>query len=355
MIKEFIINNFVCEQMPKIGIDGKYHTVYLIQFKNEYFYIGKHSSKNASNDRYFCSGYLPNQLKNSGFEYDRFIISYLDSSELALLLESKILSNTQIYDNDFCLNCTQYSPPSSYGTIVVSKNNQFKMIKKTLLHLFLERGWQQSGISRIWIYKNLEQKFILSNELEAYLSDNWKLGCPKAKNRIFVKKGTQIKFIKKDDLNFFLKEGWEIKHTHTGKKVLEKNNKKFFIDEDLVNEFLLKGYVKSSSIKNLIWIKKDKQHKRVSKEQLESYVQQGWKIGSNKSGQIYVTDGIKEKRIYKDEIESLPFGWVVGRTKKVILTNGIIERRIQISNEKEIANLLCAGFVIGSLRRNRKR
>jgi len=346
---EDIIDEFKKYNQNKcVGLDGRYHTVYYIVFETGQYYIGKHSTSNLS-DSYFCSSKLANLMKNIGLKYNRTIIFYLENSELAIDLETKILSNKKYYENKNCLNCYPGSPPDSTGSVVISLGNKFKMINPKLLEYYLQQGWEQKGIKRIWVNNGVIQKNILPDEIDDYVNLGWKLGLlEKHKNRVFIYKDGERKFIERKFLDEYLKEGWIKKHNVEDTKVLRKNNVIIKAQPEEVEYYLSKGYVHSSTIEGLIYIKKGSQLKRVKEVDLPKYFNEGWIRGNNTSGMKYITDGYKEKRINIEDLPNHP-GWVVGRVKKIYLNNGSKERRIMSYDIDTINDLKQQGYVEGPL------
>lgn len=333
---EYIKKNFELQSTKIIGSDNKYHTVYYILFETGNYYIGKHSSLNIENDEYFCSGKAAKILKEKGILYTRQIISYLNSAEEAICLETSLLSDKKIYEHKNCLNCYPGSPPDLSNSIIISIGNKFKMINSKLLEYYLQNGWKKCGIKRIWVTDkdNKNVKYILDTELEKYLKDGWHTGSIKARNRTFIKKGNMQKFILNIFIDQYINDGWNIHHPHEGKIVIEKNRKRKFIYKEYLNDYLNEGWFRSSTISGLKYIVKDKQLKRIPKEELEKYLNNGWKIGNNKSNQIYINNGIVEKRIYREEIDKYE-SYSVGRLKYIYLTDGINNRRLYVNIDRE--------------------
>jgi len=336
------------------GDDLKYHTVYIIKFESGHYYIGKHSTYNDEDD-YFCSGILPNRLKLSGTKYERQILFYSNSAKEAIELETKILSNKKIFGNEFCLNCYPGSPNDATGTITVSKGNKFKMINPKLLEYYLEQGWEQRGIRRIYITNGIENKMILPDEIDEYFENGWILGNSSAKDCIFILKDGKRKFIKREFLDDYVKNGWEYFHNQQDYKVIEKDGKLKKIPKSQLNNYLNDGYELSSTVKNLIYIRKDENFKRVPLEKLQDYLELGWVKGNKTSGQIYICTNESEKRIDINELSFyLELGWKKGRIKKIYLNDGATEKRIFFNNDKLISKLLLEGFKIGRLKRPKK-
>jgi hypothetical protein len=344
ILKEFKgYNQNICA-----GLDGMYHTVYYILFETGQYYVGKHSTFDLS-DKYFCSSNLANQIKNKGLKYNRTVLFYAETSENAIELETKILSNKKIYENTNCLNCYPGSPPDLTGTIIVSLNNKFKMINPKLLDYYLEQGWERKGIKRIWVNNGNNQKNVLPEEVENYTNLGWNIGTlEKHKNRIFIYKNGERKFIDKQFLNEFLKEGWVKKHNVEDTKVLRKGERIIKVKPEKVSYYLSEGFIPSSTVEGLIYIKKEKEYKRVKKSNLTNYLNNGWTLGNNVSGMKYINNGTREKRIFLDDLPNYP-GWQLGRIKKVYLNNGTIERRIMPYDMDIINNLKQQGYIKGPL------
>jgi hypothetical protein len=335
------------------GNDGRFHTVYFIEFETGHFYIGKHTSDNLLKDNYFCSGVLANSMKDKGFKYKRKILFYLNTSEEAIRIETEILSDKKIYEHDLCLNCYPGSPPDLTGTIIISMGNKFKMINPKLLNLYLEEGWEQKGVKRIWVSKEYESKFILPDEFDSYLALGWQLGNILSKDRIFIIKGTERKYIKKSFLKEFESNGWEYKHNVTGTKVLRKGDSIIKVQPENVDIKIHEGYKPSSTVEGLIYIVKGKEYKRVHEFEVLNYLNNGWHRGNNATGTIYINDGGSERRVYEDEIHLYP-DYKIGRLKKIYLNNGIKERRLSITNVDKIDFYLSQGYSHGKLQRQKK-
>ena len=337
----------------KVGDDGRYHTVYYLEFETGQFYIGKHTTDNLSNDPYVCSSKLAHYLIEHGLKYHRTVMYYLQSSKDAIKLETSILSNQKYYDHPDNINCYPGSPPDATGTVVISKNNKFKMINPLLLEMYLSQGWEQKGVKRIWINNGVDSKMILPDDLPSYLSNGWITGNALNNGRIFIVKELDRKYIKKTFLDEYLQNGWVVKHNVTGTKVLRKDGKIIKVQPDQVEKYQLRGYVNSSTVDGLLYIKRGNEYKRVTQEELPDYLSSGWTKGNNTSGKSYITNGQQEIRISLDDLSNYP-GWTVGRIPKIYLNNGIIEKRIWVCDSNKIDQYLTKGFVLGKLSRPKK-
>lgn len=348
-----IKDNYNFNKILSIGEDKRFHTVYVILFETGHYYIGKHTSNNLKTDNYFASGVLPNLYKKKDIKYKRNILFYFNSSKEAIEAETDILSNKKIYDNELCLNCYPGSPPDATGTIIISLENKFKMIHPKFLEYYLELGWERKGVKRVFVSKGNEVKYILPEEVENHLNDNWFLGNVKSRNRNFIIKNNVLKFIPKDQLQRYIDNGWTKKHNVEGYKVLRKENELIKVPEKDLQQYLNKGYRQSSTVENLIYIKKDRELKRVTPEDLNSYLSQGWIKGGNKSGQTYITNGIQECRIFKEDLHLYP-GWNFGRLAKIRINNGEVEKRVREDYQELLKQYLLDGYVLGPLKREKK-
>lgn len=299
-MKNKILKLFQFNNKSYLGIDNKFHTVYYIEFQTGHYYIGKHTIKNLNNDVYFCSGKLANILKDKKIPYVREVLGYYDTAQDAIYAETEILSNKEIYENEFCLNCYPGSPPDSAGTIIISKENKFKMINPKLLDYYLSIGWEKRGIKRIFLSKNDNVISVLPDEVEQYLNDGWMLGNIKTKDRIFIfnKQLNKRLFIKKKDIEQYLVNGWLIDHPHHGKLVIEKNNNFKFITKDKLKEYLTDGWIKSATTRKKIWIKKEFMLKRINVDELETYLHDGWTKNSNAHDTIYMNNRCQRNSYY---------------------------------------------------------
>lgn len=352
---EYIEKNFKLNSDKVLGENLKYHTVYYILFENGKYYIGKHSSKDVDNDEYFCSSKLAQHLKDIGEKYNRKILSYLYTAKDAIDLETHMLSNKKIYENDNCLNCYPGSHPDASNSIIVSLKNRFKMINPKLLEYYLELGWERKGIKMFWMYHpdHKHNKRIIKDKIDYYLEHGWKLGTTNIKNRIFIKKDNKQKFIVKDFLEEYLKDGWRIHHPHIDKIVIEKNNKRKFIKQEDLMYYSSDGWVRSSTVRGLKYIVKNKKLKRVNQNELTQYLNDGWKIGNNKSDQCYINNGIIEKRIYIEDLKNYP-DFSKGRLKYVRLTNGVETKQIYVKDINILQQYLNDGWIRGCVLKNKK-
>lgn len=352
-MKQHILTTITSNTTQKVGHDNKFHTVYIIEFSTGHFYIGKHTTSNLDTDSYFCSGKLAISMKQAGHTYKRTILFYLDTALDAINVETLILSNTDIYKNEFCLNCYPGSPPDPSGSIIISLGNKFKMISPKLLEVYLLKGWIQKGITRCWVSKNDDIKFILPAEVDTYLDDGWILGNDKSRNRIFVTKDGVLKYIKRSSLLNFENDGWTKTHNVQNRKVLRKDNVVIKVHPDQVNDKLAEGFTPSSTIAELIYIYKGSEYKRVNEQDLSYYIDTGWKRGNNHTGKVYINNGIIETRIHKSDINEHP-GFIFGRLEKLYLNNGKTEKRISILNTSLIQEYLNNNYVYGKLKRPKK-
>lgn len=343
----------ICNQntIKQIGNDGKYHTVYLITFSTGHFYIGKRTSIDVDTDEYFASGKLPNRLKEQNIDYTRTILFYLPTSDGAINIETSILQNKDIYDDEMCLNCYPGSPPCAVGYITIKKNNKIKRINPKSVNAFLDLGWTRGGLKKLCITDGQKNKYILPTNLDYYLNQNWIVGRTKEEPRTFIEKCGLRKYVKNSLVPSYIEKGWIVKHNVQDRKVLKKGTKLIKVqpgDEEVYKKL---GYINTSTVDGLIYITKDRKFKRVPANEVDTWITNGWKKGNNKSGQIYVTNGIIEKRIYPDQIED---GWWRGRLKKVYLNNGLQERRIFEKDIDEINKYLTLGYSYGILKRSKK-
>jgi hypothetical protein len=333
-----------------IGIDQKYHTVYLIEFESGDFYIGKHTTSNPIKDTYFASGRLPNLLKDKGLSYNRTITHYLPSSKEALEVETKILES-KIFKMRECLNCYPGSPSSNYGTITIKKGSKFKMVNKKLLESFLQDGWETGVPKRRHIFLGAAQKFVLGDDLQKYFDAGWSLGNPKARDRVFIRKDNELKLIKRNFLKHFEIKGWVKTHNQTGYKVFKLPNGKLVKYKNLND--VPSGASPSSTVDGLLYIKCNNSYKRVHPSDIQKYIDGGWVRGNNTSGKVYITDGTSETRVNKDDLFLYP-SFKVGRLKKVYLNDGDVEKRVSELDKPMIHKLLECGFVFGKLQRPKK-
>lgn len=337
---EFPNNKEICS-----GVDGRYHTVYLIIFETGQFYIGKHSSSDLQTDRYFCSSKLVNYMKTLDLSYHREILFYFQTAKDAITAETQLLSNKKYYDHTDNLNCYPGSPPDASGSIIISKGGQIKMINPILLDMHLENGWEKKGIKRVWINNGIDIKFILPSELDHWIGLGWTLGCITSRDRVFVEKCGKRKYIHKSLLEKYELDGWKKKHNVDGRKVLKKENHIIKVYPEDVQKYINNGYVPSSCVESLIYIKKDKLFKRIPEHQLKDYLQDGWVKGNNTSGKIYISNGFNEKRIYPDELSDYP-DWRPGRLPIICLEKGLKLKKIYKHNHEMITKLLDEGFEI---------
>lgn len=340
-------------QNSSIGTDGRYHTVYYLELETGQFYIGKHTTDDISTDNYICSSKLVLFLINQGARYTRTVMFYFDTAQDALNRETEILSNKKYYNHPNNINCYPGSPPDATGTIIVSKNNKFKMIHPLRLEMFLSDGWEQKGIKRVWIHKDGQSKMVIPDDIPQWLSQNWILGNATSRGRIFIANDGQRKYINKNFLNDYLKEGWTVEHNIAGTKVIRKGKTIKKVRPHELDHHLKNGFLPSSTVEGLIYIKKGDEYKRVPYDKLDLYLSDGWEKGNNTSGKTYINNGTTEKRIHLCQLDSYS-GWVVGRLEKVYLNNGVIEKRVIARDESQIAAYLQNGFVIGPLKRSKK-
>lgn len=339
----------------KKGVDGKYHTLYLIFFENGFYYVGKHSTDNL-NDRYFASGKLPKRYRDFGYLYIREIISYENSDECALFLETSILSNSIIYDNELCLNCYPGSPPSAQGTIVIKQGNRFKMCNPKLLDYYLENGWVVGAPKRVAMTNFSEDVTVLESQVDEYLENGYVFGRSKVRGRVFINKDNVYKFILKTSLPEYLNNGWVVKHPHSGRVVLARENNVVKINDSELDEYLAKGYSKTSTVDGLKYIRKNGKFKRVHLDELPTYLNNGWELGTNINQTVYMNNGINEIRVNNNEIHIREKeGFIKGRIKFVYLNNDIIERRLNPNELEKINTLIENGFKIGKIVRTKKR
>jgi len=353
-MKEYILKNYMYNINKIKGKDERYHTVYIIMFENNTYYIGKHTCKDIDKDNYFCSGKAAISMRDSGVKYTRYILFYLESAIEALEAETNLLIDYTLFNNELCLNCSNTFIPDITGFIIVSKDYKYKIVNPKLLNYYLSQGWI-IGTFKVCINNSVISKFIHPDELDEYKSKGWQLGNFKLKisssDRIFIKKNNKFRYIKKYELDEYKSKGWIVKHNTEDSKVIEKDGKLKRVDKSDIDIYLNDGYKLSSTIKDLIYVTKDKQYKRVKLEELDNYIKDGWIRGNNTSNKIYITNGITEKRIYKDE--NIENDWKIGRLKKIYLNNGINERRIICTDNLTIDNYIKNGYTIGPLRRSK--
>jgi hypothetical protein len=351
-----LISKYPLNKVQGVGTDGKYHYVYKIVFENGLYYIGKHSTSDLLDD-YFASGKLPNKYKNEGYLFIREILSYEKSSKSALFLESCILSNGSIYGQPECLNCYPGSPPSTQGSIVIKKNNRFKMINKKLVDYYLENGWELGAPKRIRMSNGLEDKYVLLDEIDEYENIGYFTGRVKMHDRIFIEMDGKFKFISPTDIVKYETLGWIKKHPHEGTTVLKRDGIVVKVESTKVESLLEQGYVRTSTVEDLIYIRKEGKFRRVAVEDVSSYLENGWELGTNICGTIYVNDGIREFRINAEVVDEYvrERSCVIGRLNYVFLNNGIKEVRINPNNKTKISEYVQGGYVIGKLTRTTKR
>lgn len=337
----------------KIGTDGKYHTVYLIEFLSGHFYVGKRTTENPETDDYFASGKLPNWYRNRGEQYTRTITHYRNSSADAIAIETKILES-KLYDSDLCLNCYPGSPPDSSGRVCVTKGRKFKMVDHRLVEIYLNDGWVTGVPPRRIVFKNNTIKSVLVEDIEEYLDDGFIVGNPNARGRLFITNSDgELKFIKKEQFDVFQKLGWWVTHNQSGRKVIKIDGTIKKVSPEEAKILCDSGSATySSTVEGLKYVRKDGIFKRIPTKEVERYLEAGWVVGNNTSNQIYITNGSSEKRIDAEDLDLYP-GWVKGRINKIYLNNGEIERRFPTGDPK-IAEFLSRGFVIGKLKRQKR-
>jgi len=354
-MKNYIINKFKNVQTNQtVGTDGRYHTVYYIEFDSGHYYIGKHSTSCLDNDRYFCSGKLALKLKECGTPYQRSVLFYLSDAESAIQIEKNILQIKKVFDAPLCLNCNCGHVPDVSGYIIISKGHTFKMVNPKMVDYYLEQGWQQKGIKRVYITDGIQNKMVLPDHVDSYLASGWILGNSSAKDCIFVKKNGKLSYIKKSLLEQYISDGWEYHHNQQDYKVIKKDGKLKKVPSIKLAEYLDCGYELSSTVADLIYIKRENSYKRVPLEEVNAYINDGWTRGNPTSGKIYVYNEHTEKRISIDDLEKYESsGWVKGRIKKIYLTDGISEKRISYNDDIKLHYYINLGFTIGKLNRTR--
>lgn len=327
-----------------IGENNKFHTLYCIEFENGCFYIGIHSTANIKTDNYFCSGSLPNKMKRDGVKYKRTITHYLPTRIELSDLETKILQSN-LYNNDKCLNCYNGTPPDAAGTIVIHLGNKFKMINPKLKDIFLEKGWELGAPKYRKMNKDGINKNILIDKVEEHLSEGWEIGQLK-RDAVCIEKSGIFKFIRREFLQDYLCEGWLPSSTVKNKIVLRnKENKIIKVDKNMESFYKEQGFFNTSTVDGLIYIRKNKQFKRVPVNELDEYLNNGWIKGNNTSDKIYINNGTHECRIDEDDFENYQ-GYIRGRIPLIQIHNNVNWVYLH-QKSKHLKSLLSNGWQYG--------
>lgn len=337
-------------QSKQIGEDGRYHTVYVILLETGSFYIGKHSTTDIDTDAYICSGKIANrEIKRQNGQYTRHVTHYFNTAKDALALETQLLEQSDIFNNELCLNQYAGHPPDKSGYIRIVKDNYSKQIPLKSLSIYTQQGWQLGGARRIIVHKNGTIKHIPKCNLTTFLEAGWQQGNPNTRDRVFVTDGEIFKYIKRTDVAH-LQDGWRVQHNVTDRIVIEKDNQLKKVYQHELAEYLESGWLHSSTVRDLKFITKDGEFKRVSPDRVQYFLDKGWKIGTNFSDKLYITNGKDEKRIQPEKLDSYAeLGWAQGRLPVIRIHNGKIEKRIRTSDAVKLQRHIDDGWVIGKV------
>ena len=351
----------------------KYHYFYRIINKNtNQYYFGIHSTNNL-NDNYMGSGtFLKKEYREHGKEnFIKEILKFFDDRKTLLEYEKKIV-NEDILSDPLCLNIAKGGVTSSEehfttglvtvrdihgncfdvkkndprylsgelqsvnknmvtvrdkfgkifkvsvadprytsgeliiiskgnkgvtGRIAVSKAGQNKFILKEELNEYISNGWvrnstQKGRISptknKVWIYKDNVMKCVNKNNVSKYINDGWEKGrlVNTLKGQIGIMKDGVSKYIKPDELKQHILDGWSLgmKTRNKGKiTVYDDSGKIFHVTKDdprwINKEVKLIQFKNGSPAKGLIYINKNNNIKRVKPEVLQEYLNNGWSKG----------------------------------------------------------------------------
>ena len=197
----------------------------------------------------------------------------------------------------------------------ISEEQKQKLIEKSI----------EANTGKIRVNNGEINKNISPNELEYYLKNGWKKGAKStnynftperlkkmseiSKGRINIHKGFEEKRIVPEELEYYLSIGWE----------RGRPKGKFTVSEEVRKQH-------SEHYKDLIFITKDKVNKRVKKSEVEPYLKEGWALGkynaNSTKGMIMVIKDGKQHRIKKEELSKYEeMGWEkshIFNKKKVI-------------------------------------
>lgn len=228
------------------------------------------------------------------------------------------------------------------------------------LEVYLDNGYRNGMLKRIWIHKDGKKKRVLEKELDFYKKEGWieeYLSSMTKEQALQISKtlsgskwfnnGEEQRYVNRKEVQDYLnssewKEGQLPKEKDLMCWVYCKNEEKKIYKSDL-ESFLLKGWKKGrvykgsklqkentlKAIKGTKWYNNGEKQIRVFPEDIAEYEKKGWKKGqlpsvlrseqkSEKCGRrtrnkIWINKDCKNKRIFRSEFEDyLNSGWKKG-------------------------------------------
>lgn len=197
------------------------------------------------------------------------------------------------------------------------------------------RKMRETLTGRIRIHNDTIEKNILAEELDAMVSDGWKIGKHPSHviQNIWINNGIKNKRVFDEELESHLNVGWI-------RGVTEQTTR-------------YRGYV---------WVNDGTIVKSVNKDVAAEMVASGWKRGklhhTIARGLISINNGQKTIRVHPDDVLSYEMkGWVVGHTNKptegkLYVNDG---SRCKVVTQEEHDELISQGWRHGMLPRNKPR
>lgn len=343
------------------GSDGLYHYLYKVINKvNGKYYIGVHNTKNI-NDGYAGSGTLLKKAfqKYGEIAFDRVILMYYDSKELASQAEANFITAEMLASDD-CYNIQpggRHVPLKTVACydIVECKNVRIAQeefyahperyeghtkgqIKATdasgkIFMAYIDDPRFKTG--EIWDYvkqfvkDTFPARVVATGQNIRVHKDDPRLLTGEVahiqKGRIKVIKDGELRVIEKKHLQSYLDSGWKqgggfkgIKRGPSkciGRCHIWKGAEVLVIQKSELDQYLTEGWKRGNGPTTTL-IYKDSECKRIPLTELDKYIECGWKRGNpNKSvaGKISVHKGTQRKFINPDELNQyLKDGWSRG-------------------------------------------
>lgn len=267
-----MITEIICE--PYKGENNKYYYMYKIinSITNE-FYYGVHSTNNL-NDDYSGSGWKLNKQYNKFDKsiYKKYIIEFFNCLDDAFNKEAEIV-NPDLLNDKLCLNMILGGKNHNYIKGLTYINNSEKTIKvnKELANLLINSGkWKKGRIIDIngpknpaygkrWIKRNDECIYVDNSKVQDYLNNGWEFGFIRnntniSKPRTWINNGKTNKKVLTNDVDYYLNNEWKI-----GRINYKRDN--------------------TNISKPKRWITNGIKNKRVLIENVDIFINNGWKFG----------------------------------------------------------------------------
>ena len=343
------------------GSDGLYHYLYKIVNKvNGKYYIGVHNTKNI-NDGYAGSGTILKKAfqKYGEVAFDRIILMYYDSKELASQAEANFITTEMLASNE-CYNvqpggrhvplktvtCRDivkgknvripqeeyYAHPERY---VSPTKGQIKATDASGKIFMAYTDDPRFKTGEIWDYvkqfvkDTFPARIIATGQNIRAHKDDPRLLTGEvvsiAKGRVKVIRNGEVHTIEKKYLQSYLDSGWEkgggLKGVKRGPSKVAgrchvwKGSRVLVVQKSELDQYIVDGWKRGNGPKTTL-IYNCSECKRIPLTELDQYIADGWKRGNpNKSvaGKISIHKGAQRKFINPDELDQyIADGWKRG-------------------------------------------